>query len=292
MIRGNPRGRFGGPGSRLYESSYGYEYESYSETEDTLTPSSGNGEIQHGYVRRRLAPPTPRPIEHYDYFETSSSERSRPYESYDSGSSIDSRDLLRSGYGSSFDDGYDSSLPSNEMYEEESSWDSSYPSSSLRSGFLDNSGRGGYSSYASSDSPHMKLAPIGSRGRGTPAYPQNNFGGRSNDVGGPPAFRGRGRGFIAVATGVRQPLHPSLHPQSFRAVERPKPSVGHFGVPRPDYPASYQPAPQPVFHGMKRKMMAPPPPAMLVKKQKQAFPVVKSETGKKAAVCPIAMTLI
>ncbi|KAJ8357395.1 hypothetical protein SKAU_G00201890 [Synaphobranchus kaupii] len=198
MILGNPRGRFPGLVSRPYEASYGHEYESYAETDDTMTPSSVNGEVSRGYVRTRLAPPHPQPTEYYG-LERSGSQRSGPYESYDSGSSKGSRDLFRSGgFRSSFDGGYDSSSPSNRFYSEESSWDSSYPSSATRSGFSDNDGGGGYSSYSSSDSPHTKLAPFGSRGRGMPAYPQNSFGGRSNDVGGPPAFRGRGRGVMVV----------------------------------------------------------------------------------------------
>ncbi|MGH0135765.1 UNVERIFIED_CONTAM: hypothetical protein FKN15_075673 [Acipenser sinensis] len=59
---------------------------------------------------------------------------------------------------------------------------------------MDNEGRDGYSSYGRFSSPHMKPAPVGSRGRGMPAYPQNKFGGRSHDLGGPTAVRGRGRG--------------------------------------------------------------------------------------------------
>ncbi|KAJ8357396.1 hypothetical protein SKAU_G00201900 [Synaphobranchus kaupii] len=273
MIRGNPRGRFPGLVSRPYEASYVHEYESYTETDDTMAPSSGNGEVSRGYVRTRLAPPHPQPTEYYG-LERSSSQRSGPYESYDSGSSKGSRDLFRSGgFRSSFDGGYDSSSPSNRFYSEESSWDSSYPSSATRSGFSDNDGGGGYSSYSSSDSPHTKLAPFGSRGRGMPAYPQNSFGGRSNDVGGPPAFRGRGRGFIAGGSGVRQPVTASPRPQTFRPMDRSKPTMGHYGTPRPEFYGGYQNPAQPAARGMKRKMVAPPPPAMMVKKQKP-FPVV------------------
>ncbi|XP_061099491.1 DBIRD complex subunit ZNF326 isoform X1 [Conger conger] len=273
MIRGIPRGRFTGPVPRPFEASYGDEYESYTETDDMMA-SSGNGEVCHGYVRTRLAPPDPHPSEYYG-LERSSSERSGPYESYDSGSSKGSRDLHRSGFGSSYDDGYDRSPSSNQFYSEESRWDSSYPSAAIRSGFLGNEGRGGYSSYSGGGgSPHAKLAPYGSRGRGMPAYPQNSFGGRSNDVGGPPAFRGRGRGFIASGSGIRPPMATGPpRPQAFRPMERVKPPMVRYGPPRPEFYGGYQLPPLPAARGMKRKMMAPPPPAIMVKKQKP-FPVI------------------
>lgn len=60
---------------------------------------------------------------------------------------------------------------------------------------MEDRGRESYSSYSSFSSPHMKPAPVGSRGRGTPAYPESGFGSRNYDAfGGPSTGRGRGRG--------------------------------------------------------------------------------------------------
>lgn len=60
---------------------------------------------------------------------------------------------------------------------------------------MEDRGRENYSSYSSFSSPHMKPAPVGSRGRGTPAYPESTFGSRNYDAfGGPSTGRGRGRG--------------------------------------------------------------------------------------------------
>ncbi|XP_041126622.1 DBIRD complex subunit ZNF326-like isoform X2 [Polyodon spathula] len=90
-------------------------------------------------------------------------------------------------------------------------------------------------------SPHMKPAPVGSRGRGMPAYPQNKFGGRSHDLGGPTAVRGRGRG-----------------------------PAGYFGTPRPGIVIDYQN--QTAMRGLKRKVMPPSRPNMFIKKQKVTKP--------------------
>ncbi|MBN3298571.1 ZN326 protein, partial [Amia calva] len=245
MIRGNLRGRFSGPSQRSLDPYNSYER--YSEKEDMMASPLGSADMSHGYSHRRFAGPTSRS---FDSFEGNSPERFGPYESYDSGSSKGSRDLYRSGYGSSFGGGFDSSFPSNRFDNDVSSWESSYLRSSLRSGFLDNGGRGGYSSYSSLSSPHMKPAPAGSRGRGMPAYPQNKFGGRSSDLGGPTAVRGRGRG-----------------------------PMGQFGKPRPGFQIDYQH--QPAFRGVKRKMMSPTRPTMFVKKQKLAktSPIAKPTIG-------------
>ncbi|KAJ8270167.1 hypothetical protein GJAV_G00111090 [Gymnothorax javanicus] len=271
MMHGTLRGRFTMPVSRPYESSYDDEYQSYTDTDDTMAPSSGNGEVSHGYVRRRLGPPDPRPLDLYGS-ERRSYLRSGPYESYDSGPCKDSRDLHRSGFGSSYDDGYDSPLTSARFYREESSWDSSYPSSAVTSGFSDKAGQDGYSTYSSSASPHATLAPVGSRGRGMPAYPQNSFAGRSNVVGGPPALGGRGRGFIAGSSAVRQPLAASPRPQ---AMERGKFAVQHYGTPLPEFYGGYQLPPQPSMQSMKRKMLAPPPPVMMAKRPRP-YPVASN----------------
>ncbi|XP_015210883.2 DBIRD complex subunit ZNF326 isoform X1 [Lepisosteus oculatus] len=232
MIRGNGRGRFGGPAPRPLEPYNSFER--YSEKEDLMTSPLGSGDMSHGCSQRRYAGPVSRP---FDSFEGNSLERFGPYESYDSGSSRGSRDLYRSGFGSSFGGGFDSSFPNNQFDNDVSSWESSYLRSGLRSGFMDNAGRGGYSSYGSLSSPHMKPAPVGSRGRGMPAYPQNKFGGRSSDLGGPTTVRGRGRG-----------------------------PMGQFGNPPPGFQIDYQH--QPAFRGVKRKMMAPSRPNTFVKKQK------------------------
>lgn len=51
---------------------------------------------------------------------------------------------------------------------------------------MEDRGRESYSSYSSFSSPHMKPAPVGSRGRGTPAYPESGFGSRNYDAFGGP----------------------------------------------------------------------------------------------------------
>ncbi|NXC87628.1 ZN326 protein, partial [Cercotrichas coryphoeus] len=133
-----------------------------------------------------------------------------PYESYDSGSSLGGRDLYRSGYGYNepeqsrfggsyggrFDNSYRNSLDSfGGRNQGGSSWEAPYSRSKLRPGFMEDRGRESYSSYSSFSSPHMKPAPVGSRGRGTPAYPESGFGSRNYDAfGGPSTGRGRGRG--------------------------------------------------------------------------------------------------
>uniref|UniRef100_H3AXK6 DBIRD complex subunit ZNF326 n=1 Tax=Latimeria chalumnae TaxID=7897 RepID=H3AXK6_LATCH len=133
-----------------------------------------------------------------------------PYESYDSRSALDGRDLYRSGYGfnepeqssfgGSYDDRFDSSYRNSldsfgGRSQGGSSWDAPYTRSNMRLDFLDERGRDNYSSYSSFSSPQMKPAPVGYRGRGTPAYPKSAFGDRSYDVlGGPSTGRGRGQG--------------------------------------------------------------------------------------------------
>ncbi|XP_051855980.1 DBIRD complex subunit ZNF326-like [Antechinus flavipes] len=144
-----------------------------------------------------------------------------PYESYDSGSSLGGRDLYRSGYdfnepeqsrfggsyGGRFESSYRNSLDSfGGRNQGGSSWEAPYSRSKLRPGFMEDRGRESYSSYSSSSSPHMKPAPVGSRGRGTPAYPENTFGSRNYDAfGGPSTGRGRGRGHMGDFGGKRKP---------------------------------------------------------------------------------------
>ncbi|XP_041073675.1 DBIRD complex subunit ZNF326-like [Polyodon spathula] len=223
MIRGKSYERFGGP--RLFK---GGNTERYSE-EEALNP-----DMNHGYSLGRFGVPNPRS---FDSYEADYSERFGPYESYDSGSAQGGPDLYRSGFGDSFGGGYD------QFDNDESNWKPSYPRSNLRSGFMDNEGRDGYSSYCRFSSPHMKPASVGSRGRGMPAYPQNKFGGRSHDLGGPTAVRGRGRG-----------------------------PVGYFGTSRPGIVIDYQN--QTAMGGLKRKMMPPSRPNMFIKKQKVTKPAL------------------
>ncbi|XP_020650199.3 DBIRD complex subunit ZNF326 isoform X1 [Pogona vitticeps] len=144
-----------------------------------------------------------------------------PYESYDSGSSLGGRDLYRSGYGYNepeqsrfggsyggrFDSNYRNSLDSfGGRNQGGSSWEAPYSRTKLRPGFMEDRGRETYSSYSSFSSPHMKPAPVGSRGRGTPAYPDSGFGSRNYDAfGGPSTGRGRGRGYMGDFGGMHRP---------------------------------------------------------------------------------------
>ncbi|XP_029141656.1 DBIRD complex subunit ZNF326 [Protobothrops mucrosquamatus] len=144
-----------------------------------------------------------------------------PYESYDSGSSLGGRDLYRSGYGYNepeqsrfggsyggrFDSNYRNSLDSfGGRNQGGSSWEAPYSRSKLRPGFMEDRGRETYSSYSSFSSPHVKPAPVGSRGRGTPAYPDSGFGSRNYDAfGGPSTGRGRGRGYMGDFGGMHRP---------------------------------------------------------------------------------------
>ncbi|XP_068949353.1 DBIRD complex subunit ZNF326-like isoform X2 [Petaurus breviceps papuanus] len=152
---------------------------------------------------------------------SSSGSRFGPYESYDSGSSLGGRDLYRSGYdfnepeqsrfggsyGGRFESSYRNSLDSfGGRNQGGSSWEAPYSRSELRPGFMEDRGRENYSSYSSSSSPHMQPAPVGSRGRGTPAYPESTFGSRNYDAfGGPSTGRGRGRGHMGDFGGKRRP---------------------------------------------------------------------------------------
>uniref|UniRef100_A0A8C4T500 DBIRD complex subunit ZNF326 n=1 Tax=Erpetoichthys calabaricus TaxID=27687 RepID=A0A8C4T500_ERPCA len=227
MKRGVARGRFSG--LRSYDFERG-SLDRYSEEELRDPPLSRiSGEMNVGFSHGRFGGSS---LRSFDSFEGSRSERFGPYESYDSGSAQGGRDLYRSGFGSNFGGGFDSSFQNN--------WEPSYPRSNLRSGFLDNGGREGYSSYSSFSSPHMKPAPVGSRGRGMPAYPQNSFGGRSLDLGGPTTVRGRGRG-----------------------------PMGQFMNPSPGLVIDYQN--QASMRGVKRKM-APTRPDIFIKKQKLTKP--------------------
>uniref|UniRef100_A0A8C4TBK5 DBIRD complex subunit ZNF326 n=1 Tax=Erpetoichthys calabaricus TaxID=27687 RepID=A0A8C4TBK5_ERPCA len=238
MKRGVARGRFSG--LRSYDFERG-SLDRYSEEELRDPPLSRiSGEMNVGFSHGRFGGSS---LRSFDSFEGSRSERFGPYESYDSGSAQGGRDLYRSGFGSNFGGGFDSSFQNN--------WEPSYPRSNLRSGFLDNGGREGYSSYSSFSSPHMKPAPVGSRGRGMPAYPQNSFGGRSLDLGGPTTVRGRGRG-----------------------------PMGQFMNPSPGLVIDYQN--QASMRGVKRKM-APTRPDIFIKKQKLTKPSSNTKNNQEDA---------
>ncbi|XP_030061256.1 DBIRD complex subunit ZNF326 isoform X2 [Microcaecilia unicolor] len=158
------------------------------------------------------------------------SSRFGPYESYDSRSAVGGRDLYRSGYafnepeqrhfGDSYDARFDSSYRNSldsfgGRNQGGSSWESAYSRSKMRPGFLDDRGRESYSSYSSFSSPHMKPAAVGSRGRGTPAYPEGAFGSRSYDAfGGSSTGRGRGRGQMDFGAMRRPGIVVDYHNQS------------------------------------------------------------------------------
>ncbi|XP_062469105.1 DBIRD complex subunit ZNF326 isoform X1 [Pezoporus occidentalis] len=197
-----------------------------------------------------------------------------PYESYDSGSSLGGRDLYRSGYGYNepeqsrfggsyggrFDNSYRNSLDSfGGRNQGGSSWEAPYSRSKLRPGFMEDRGRESYSSYSSFSSPHMKPAPVGSRGRGTPAYPESGFGSRNYDAfGGPSTGRGRGRG----------------HMGDFGGMHRPGIVVDYHNKPSPAAVAA---------RGVKRKMVPQSynkPAGTFVKKPKMTKPILKLSQKK------------
>ncbi|KAM6455289.1 DBIRD complex subunit ZNF326 isoform 4-T4 [Liasis olivaceus] len=197
-----------------------------------------------------------------------------PYESYDSGSSLGGRDLYRSGYGYNepeqsrfggsyggrFDSNYRNSLDSfGGRNQGGSSWEAPYSRSKLRPGFMEDRGRETYSSYSSFSSPHMKPAPVGSRGRGTPAYPDSGFGSRNYDAfGGPSTGRGRGRGYMG----------------DFGGMHRPGIVVDYHNKPSSAAVAA---------RGIKRKMIQQPynkPGGTFIKKPKLTKPIVKMNQNK------------
>ncbi|EPY76420.1 zinc finger protein 326 [Camelus ferus] len=150
-----------------------------------------------------------------------------PYESYDSRSSLGGRDLYRSGYGF------------NEP--EQSRFGGSY------GGRFESSYRNSLDSFG------------GSRGRGTPAYPESTFGSRNYDAfGGPSTGRGRGRG----------------HMSDFGSIHRPGIVVDYQNKPTNVTVAAAR--------GIKRKMMQPfnKPSGTFVKKPKLAKPVEKTSLSK------------
>ncbi|XP_060150309.1 DBIRD complex subunit ZNF326 [Globicephala melas] len=124
---------------------------------------------------------------------------------------------------------------------------------------MEDRGRENYSSYSSFSSPHMKPAPVGSRGRGTPAYPESTFGSRNYDAfGGPSTGRGRGRG----------------HMSDFGSIHRPGIVV--------DYQNKPTNVTVTAARGIKRKMMQPfnKPGGTFIKKPKLAKPVEKMSLSK------------
>uniref|UniRef100_A0A8B9NU54 DBIRD complex subunit ZNF326 n=1 Tax=Apteryx owenii TaxID=8824 RepID=A0A8B9NU54_APTOW len=97
-------------------------------------------------------------------------------------------------------------------------------------------------------------APVGSRGRGTPAYPESGFGSRNYDAfGGPSTGRGRGRG----------------HMGDFGGMHRPGIVVDYHNKPSPAAVAA---------RGIKRKMIPQPynkPGGTFIKKPKLTKPILK-----------------
>ncbi|XP_051026576.1 DBIRD complex subunit ZNF326-like isoform X1 [Acomys russatus] len=197
-----------------------------------------------------------------------------PYESYDSRSSLGGRDLYRSdygfnepeqsrfggSYGGRFESSFRTSLDSfGGRNQGGSSWEAPYSRSKLRPGFMEDRGRENYSSYSSFSSPHMKPAPVGSRGRGTPAYPESAFGSRNYDAfGGPSTGRGRGRG----------------HMGDYGSIHRPGIIIDYQNKPTNVTAAAAR--------GIKRKMMQifTKPGAAFIKKPKLAKPVEKMKLSK------------
>ncbi|XP_075798889.1 DBIRD complex subunit ZNF326 isoform X2 [Microtus pennsylvanicus] len=105
-------------------------------------------------------------------------------------------------------------------------------------------------------------APVGSRGRGTPAYPESTFGSRNYDAfGGPSTGRGRGRG----------------HMGDFGSIHRPGIIV--------DYQNKSTSVPIATTRGIKRKMMQifNKPGGTFIKKPKLAKPMEKMNLSKSPA---------
>ncbi|XP_063110061.1 DBIRD complex subunit ZNF326 isoform X3 [Cavia porcellus] len=102
-------------------------------------------------------------------------------------------------------------------------------------------------------------APVGSRGRGTPAYPESTFGSRNYDAfGGPSTGRGRGRGHMA----------------DFGSIHRPGIVI--------DYQNKSTNVTVAAARGIKRKMMQPfnKPGGTFIKKPKLAKPMEKMSLSK------------
>ncbi|XP_008575016.1 PREDICTED: DBIRD complex subunit ZNF326 isoform X2 [Galeopterus variegatus] len=100
-------------------------------------------------------------------------------------------------------------------------------------------------------------APVGSRGRGTPAYPESTFGSRNYDAfGGPSTGRGRGRG----------------HMGDFESIHRPGVVIDYQNKPTNVTVAAAK--------GIKRKMPFNKPSGTSVKKPKLAKPTEKMSLSK------------
>ncbi|XP_038600494.1 DBIRD complex subunit ZNF326 isoform X4 [Tachyglossus aculeatus] len=264
MDRDYGHGSYGGPRSMDSYMNQSYGMDSHSGGGGGSSVSGSKAVCNWGgFNNQSNSIPIPRNI--YDRF--------GPYESYDSGSSLGGRDLYRSGYGFNepeqsrfggsyggrFESSYRNSLDSfGGRNQGGSSWDAPYSRSKLRPGFMEDRGRESYSSYSSFSSPHMKPAPVGSRGRGTPAYPENTFGSRNYDAfGGPSTGRGRGRG----------------HMGDFGGMHRPGIVVDYHNKPSNAAVAA---------RGIKRKMMQPfnKPGGTFIKKPKLTKPIEKINQKK------------
>ncbi|XP_041073621.1 DBIRD complex subunit ZNF326-like [Polyodon spathula] len=170
------QGSSGGPSQRLFDT--------YKSSEQQNSGGATLRKTLHSYDsdQGNAARPTQRFLSSFSLSELENAERFGRSESYRSGSD-------NGGYGG-FDSEYDNSFQNNldshgvtrslsHIDNGKSNLEPSYPGSNSRAGFRDEE-RGGYSSYSTFSSPHMKPAPVG-------------FRGRSYGLGGPTAFRGRGQ---------------------------------------------------------------------------------------------------
>ncbi|XP_058891038.1 DBIRD complex subunit ZNF326-like isoform X2 [Acipenser ruthenus] len=173
------QGNSGGSSQRLFDSYNSSELGNSGGT--TLRKTLHSYDSDQGNADR----PTQRFLSSYSLSERKNAERFGCNESYQFESDNDGF----GGFDSEYDDSFQNNLDSHGVARSLSRIDNgrsnlepSYSSSDSRAGFRDE-GRGGYSSYSTFSSPHMKPAPVGFRGRES----------RSYGLGGPTAFRGRGQ---------------------------------------------------------------------------------------------------
>ncbi|MGH0136762.1 UNVERIFIED_CONTAM: hypothetical protein FKN15_070935 [Acipenser sinensis] len=171
------QGNAGGPSQRLFDSYNSSELRNSGGA--TLRKTLHSYDSDQGNADR----PTQRFLTSYSLSELENAERFGRNKSYRSVS--DNGGF--GGFDSEYDDSFQNNLDSHGVAGSLSRFDNgrsnlepSYPRS--RAGFRDE-GRGGYSSYSTFSSPHMKPAPVVFRGRES----------RSYGLGGPTAFRGRGQ---------------------------------------------------------------------------------------------------
>ncbi|KAK6484575.1 DBIRD complex subunit ZNF326-like [Huso huso] len=173
------QGNAGGPSQRLFDSYNSSELRNSGGA--TLRKTLHSYDSDEGNADR----PAQRFLTSYSLSELENAERFGRNKSYRSVS--DNGGF--GGFDSEYDDSFQNNLDShgvagslNRIDNGRSNLEPSYPRSNSRAGFRDE-GRGGYSSYSTFSSPHMKPAPVVFRGRES----------RSYGLGGPTAFRGRGQ---------------------------------------------------------------------------------------------------